>query len=206
MNDTSGATTNQWIIGLKYNTIFIFILCLLDGTGHRLGQTCWQRAIQPGKRYMNGSYCSLTDNSFVGRWTCLDLFPEVWCFNSSSRCSSCLLNSPWVAKNCFICSIHVRAAGEFILLALAVASWRFTGVKSNGAKIWSDLVGVDVAGLVGINGRATGRAGCGVRDCSTVPAPSTGELFSGRLEAVTELLLGFHFQQATKKDLAFFSA
>ena len=67
-----------------------------------------------------------------------------------------------------------------------------------------------MAGLVDINGRATGRAGCGVRDCSTVPAPSTGELFSGRLEAVIELLLadcsGLPFPQATKKDVAFFSA
>ena len=53
-NDPSGATINPWMIRLKYNTIFIFILCLLDGTGHRLGQTCWQTAIKPRKRYMNG--------------------------------------------------------------------------------------------------------------------------------------------------------
>ena len=198
------------MIRLKYNTIFVFILCLLDGTGHRLGQTCWQTAIKPRKRYMNESYCSLTVNSFVGRWTCLDLFPEVWCFNSSSRCSSCLLNSPWVAKNCFICSIHVRAAGEFILLALAVASWRFTGVKSNGIKIWSDLSeSTWLVWSVSMAGQLAGP----VAEYKTVrpfQRPPQASCFLGVLKHWLNYCWwtapGFHFQQATKQDLAFFSA
>lgn len=102
----------------------------------------------------------LTDKSFVGRVTCFVLFSRP--LSSSSRSSSFLLNSPWVAKNCFNCSI---TADELLPLPPTIDSFKFaaswsTGVKSSGARIFSRLalVGVDVAVLVGIRGRAD----CGV--------------------------------------------
>ena len=102
----------------------------------------------------------LTDKSFVGRVTCFVLFSRP--LSSSSRSSSFLLNSPWVAKNCFNCSI---TAAELLPLPPTIDSFKFaaswsTGVKSSGARIFSRLalVGVDVAVVVGIRGRAD----CGV--------------------------------------------